>query len=48
MLSDVEEVLGLDSGDCLCHYCGEGLSDQVGTLCYNLSCTQCGTKMVRR
>ena len=48
MLADVEEVLELNPGDCLCHYCGVGVSDQVGTLGYNLSCPQYGTKMLRR
>jgi len=35
------------SGSCVCPNCGAGLPHQVGVPCYNLSCPQCGTKMVR-
>jgi len=35
------------SGECVCPNCGERVSHQVGTPCYNLSCSKCGTKMVR-
>ncbi len=35
------------SGSCVCPNCGAKVPHQVGTPCYNLSCPQCGTKMVR-
>jgi len=35
------------SGSCVCPGCGAKLAHQVGTRCYNVSCPNCGTKMVR-
>lgn len=35
------------SGNCVCPSCGEKVSHQRGTPCYNLSCPKCGTKMIR-
>ena len=34
------------SGECVCPNCGARAPHQVGAPCYNLSCPQCGTKMV--
>ena len=34
-------------GDCVCPNCGARMPHQIGTPCYNLSCPECGTKMVR-
>lgn len=34
-------------GDCICPSCGARMPHQIGTPCYNLSCPECGTKMVR-
>ena len=34
-------------GECVCPSCGVRVPHQVGTPCYDLSCPQCGTKMVR-
>ncbi len=35
------------AGSCVCPSCGHSIAHQVGTPCYNLSCPQCGAKMVR-
>jgi len=34
-------------GTCICPSCGEKVPHQLGTPCYALSCSKCGTKMVR-
>jgi len=34
-------------GECICSNCGARIPHQAGTHCYNLSCPQCGAKMVR-
>ncbi len=34
-------------GDCVCPNCGARMPHQVGISCYKLSCSKCGTKMVR-
>jgi hypothetical protein len=35
------------SGGCVCPNCGRKVPHQRATPCYQLSCPQCGTKMVR-
>jgi len=35
------------SGECVCPSCGARSPHQTGVPCYNLSCPQCGAKMVR-
>ena len=35
------------AGECLCPSCGAKVPHQVGVPCYNVSCSKCGTKMVR-
>jgi hypothetical protein len=35
------------TGNCVCPACGEKVSHQRGTPCYNMSCPKCGTKLVR-
>jgi hypothetical protein len=35
------------AGDCVCPKCGEKVTHQRGTPCYNISCPKCGTKMIR-
>jgi len=34
-------------GDCICPSCGTRMPHQIGFPCYNLSCSKCGTKMVK-
>ena len=34
-------------GDCICHNCGTRMPHQAGVPCYNLSCSKCGSKMVK-
>ncbi len=34
-------------GFCVCPDCGERITHQQGTPCYEFSCPKCGTKMVR-
>jgi hypothetical protein len=34
-------------GNCVCPNCGTRVPHQAGTPCYNLSCPECSTKMVR-
>ncbi len=34
-------------GNCVCPGCGEKVTHQQGTPCYNVSCPKCGTKMMR-
>jgi hypothetical protein len=36
------------SGYCICPKCGYELQHQVGQRCLDISCPQCGTKMVRK
>jgi len=35
------------SGSCVCPSCGGRAPHQAGVPCYNMSCPQCGAKMVR-
>ena len=35
------------SGVCICPKCGAKATHQVGVPCYSVSCSKCGTKMVR-
>lgn len=34
-------------GECICPQCGNKVTHQTGTPCYNISCPKCGTKMAR-
>ena len=34
-------------GDCVCPNCGERISHQLGTPCYEQQCPKCGTTMTR-
>jgi len=34
-------------GSCICPNCGKIIPHQVGRPCYQVSCPNCGTKMVR-
>jgi hypothetical protein len=34
-------------GYCVCPNCGERVAHQLGTPCYDLHCSNCGTAMVR-
>jgi len=34
-------------GSCVCPSCGVRVAHQAGTPCYDLSCPECGAKMVR-
>ena len=35
------------TGNCICPKCGYKAAHQVGQRCIDLTCPQCGTKMVR-
>jgi len=35
------------SGNCVCPKCGFKMSHSIGQRCVDISCPQCGTKMVR-
>jgi hypothetical protein len=35
------------SGECICPSCGAKVPHQRANPCYNVSCPQCGTNMVR-
>ena len=34
-------------GQCVCPNCGERVSHQLGTPCYEMTCPKCGTAMTR-
>ena len=34
-------------GYCICPSCGEKVTHQAGSPCYNLTCPKCGSRMVR-
>jgi len=34
-------------GKCVCPQCGEKVSHQLGTPCYNVKCPRCGSAMIR-
>ena len=35
------------SGECVCPNCGVKIPHQAGIPCYDMSCPECGAKMVR-
>ncbi|OGC41847.1 hypothetical protein A2Y85_03330 [candidate division WOR-3 bacterium RBG_13_43_14] len=35
-------------GECLCPNCGNSVAHQPGTPCYQVTCTKCGAKMIRK
>lgn len=35
------------SGNCICPSCGKKVAHRAGVPCYNTTCTNCGSKMVR-